>query len=140
MGMTENEAMESLEYLIGNVCPDPAPRYYIEEIEMAINALEEIQLYRSIGTAEECRAAMEKQKAKKPVLKNGENGMFVDYADEHGEYKVAKWQDWACPVCGWFVGQRYNAHRNGSKSHPHDQRKSKYCNECGQKLDWRSEG
>lgn len=32
----------------------------------AIKALEEIQQYRAIGTPEECRAAMEKQKAKKP--------------------------------------------------------------------------
>lgn len=95
--------------------------------------------YHAIGTPEECQAAVEKQTAKRPVLKNGESGMFVDYTDGHGEYKVAKWQDWVCPVCGWFVGQRYNAHRNGSKPHPHDQRKSKYCNECGQKLDWNTD-
>lgn len=64
--------------------------------------------------------ALEKQIPKKPILKNGEGGAFVDYADGHGEYKVTKWQDWVCPVCGLFVGQRYNAHRNGSKPHPHD--------------------
>ena len=29
--------------------------------------LEELQQYRAIGTLEECRAAMEKQKAKKPM-------------------------------------------------------------------------
>lgn len=32
-----------------------------------IKALEEIQQYRAIGTPEECRAAVEKQKAKKPI-------------------------------------------------------------------------
>lgn len=108
----------------------------LAEISAALGSLGE---YRAIGTVEECRTAVEKQTAKRPVLKNGESGMFVDYTDGHGEYKVAKWQEWVCPVCGWFVGQRYNAHRNGSKPHPHDQRKSKYCNECGQKLDWNTD-
>lgn len=35
--------------------------------EEALSALEEIQQYRSIGTVEECRAAAEKQRAKKPI-------------------------------------------------------------------------
>ena len=76
--------------------------------------------------------ALEKQIAKKPILKNGESRSFVDYEDGHGEYKVTKWQDWVCPICGWFVGQRYNR----SQNHSHDQRKCNYCNECGQKIDW----
>ena len=75
---------------------------------------------------------VDKQIAKKPILKNGESRSFVDYEDGHGEYKVTEWQDWVCPICGWFVGQRYNWSRN----HSHDQRKCNYCNECGQKLDW----
>lgn len=33
----------------------------VEAKEMAINALEEVQKYRAIGTPEECRAAMVKQ-------------------------------------------------------------------------------
>ena len=76
--------------------------------------------------------ALEKQVPKKPILKNGESKSFVDYDDGHGEYKVTEWQDWVCPICGWFVGQRYN----WSQNHSHDQRKCNYCNECGQKLDW----
>ena len=79
--------------------------------------------------------ALEKQIPKKPILKNGESGSFVDYKDGHGEYKVTKWQDWVCPICGWFVGQRYNR----SQNHSHDQRKCNYCNECGQKIDWSDE-
>ena len=79
--------------------------------------------------------ALEKQIPKKPILKNGESGSFVDYEDGHGEYKVTKWQDWVCPICGWFVGQRYNR----SQNHSHDQRKCNYCNECGQKIDWSDE-
>lgn len=61
------------------------------------------------------------------TVKRRENG--------YGEYKVTKWQDWVCPICGWFVGQRYNR----SQNHSHDQRKCNYCNECGQKLDWSDE-
>ena len=79
--------------------------------------------------------ALEKQIPKKPILKNGESGSFVDYEDGHGEYKVTEWQDWVCPICGWFVGQRYN----WSQNHSHDQRKCNYCNECGQKIDWSDE-
>lgn len=52
---------------------------------VAIKALEEIQQYRKIGTVEECREAVKKQKAKKPVLRN-DNG------------KLRK----SCPVCGCF--------------------------------------
>ena len=37
------------------------------DFDRAINALEEIQKYRAIGTPEECRAAVEKRKAKKPI-------------------------------------------------------------------------
>ena len=52
---------------------------------VAIKALKEIQQYREIGTVEECREAVEKQKPKKPVLRN-DNG------------KLRK----SCPVCGCF--------------------------------------
>ena len=61
----------------------PEPEDYA--IEEAIKALKEIQQYREIGTVEECREAVEKQKAKKPVLRN-DNG------------KLRK----SCPVCGCF--------------------------------------
>lgn len=38
----------------------------IEACKVAIEALKEIQMYREIGTVEECREAVEKQKPKKP--------------------------------------------------------------------------
>ena len=37
---------------------------------VAIKALEEIQQYREIGSLEECRKAVEKQKVKKPDRKS----------------------------------------------------------------------
>lgn len=45
----------------------PEPEDYA--IEEAVKALKEIQQYREIGTVEECREAVEKQKAKKPAQK-----------------------------------------------------------------------
>lgn len=86
-----------------------------ESVDMAINALEEIQKYRAIGTVEECREAVEKQTAKKPTLidyKKYEN--FVDNADF---LQDAYW----CPNCKRVV-------RSGS-----------FCRDCGQKLDWSGE-
>lgn len=38
----------------------------IETFDMATAALKEIQQYREIGTVEECRKAVKKQKPKKP--------------------------------------------------------------------------
>lgn len=44
----------------------PYPEDYA--IEEAIKALEEVQQYRKIGTVEECREAVEKQKPEKPEI------------------------------------------------------------------------
>ena len=57
--MTENEAINVLNMI------EAHGALAVEAKEMAINALEEVQKYRAIGTPEECRAAMEKQTAKK---------------------------------------------------------------------------
>ena len=52
-----------------------------------LGGFEELAAYRKIGTVEECREAREKQKPKKPVLRN-DNG------------KLRK----CCPVCGCYFG------------------------------------
>ena len=74
--MTEQEAIELLQNL--NVKLTDMAGHKTNGIEKifgwneitaiceAIKAMEEIQQYRAIGTVEECRAAVEKQKAKKP--------------------------------------------------------------------------
>lgn len=92
--MTENEAIEIIHekhmdmefYFAEN---DSYPQYYDFDFDqatlMAGQALKEIQQYRSIGTVEEFREAREKQKPKKPVLRN-DNG------------KLRK----SCLVCGCF--------------------------------------
>ena len=80
--------------------------------------------------------ALEKQIPKKPILKSGESLVHINKGDKPHEWKLNKWCSWCCPVCGWFVGERYNRVRNDGSIHPHDQRKSNYCNECGQAIDW----
>ena len=90
------------------VYPDPED-YAIEE---AISALKEIQQYREIGTVEECREAVEKQKPKKcDVTKDN----FRIY------YK--------CPTCNHCLRVEYN---HGSWMG----KKSKNCSKCGQAIQW----
>lgn len=74
--------------------------------EMAIEALEEVQQYRKIGTVEECREAVEKQKAKKPEASDSD----FDY------YK--------CPVCGEYIWATDNINEHN------------YCLNCGQAIKW----
>lgn len=87
--MTENEVIEELKYDCNELgkaipCDTSWGKSFENAYAMAIKALEEVQQYRAIGTPEECRAAMEKQKAKKPVTYKGTNR-----AD--------------CPICGATV-------------------------------------
>nr|DAW04910.1 MAG TPA: hypothetical protein [Caudoviricetes sp.] len=59
--MTENEAIEFMKrYLDADCYTDKC----VNAHNMAINALEEIQKYRAVGTVEECRAAMERNNEK----------------------------------------------------------------------------
>ena len=83
----------------------------IDAFIMAIDALEELKQYRAIGTPDECRAAVEKQKAKKPII-------------EHEETKDCVTEiEWKCPVCG----------TNYIELAPCGE----WCRYCGTKLDWR---
>lgn len=82
---------------------------------------------------EKAKEALEKQIPKKPILKSGVSLIHINKGDKPHEWRNVQWQDWTCPECGWFVGQRYNA----TQCKPHDQRKCNYCNECGQAIDWR---
>lgn len=79
------------------------------EHEQLAEWLEELKQYRAIGTPEECRAAMEKQKAKRP-----DGGRDIDGKD----YLI-------CPNCCAIVA-------DGEWT-------AKFCPDCGQKLDWSDE-
>lgn len=79
-------------------------------------------------------SALEKQIPKKPRLSmNEQSGMFVDYADGHGEFKTQMNNWWRCPCCDAVVGQRVIVHK-----HTYDQGKRNYCENCGQAIDWRN--
>lgn len=111
------------------------PRIAKGFLEDVISMFEEIQQYRAIGTVDECREARERQIAKKPILcMNEVSGMFIDYADGHGEYKTQMNNWWRCPCCNEVVGQRVIVHK-----HIHDQRKKKFCEKCGQAISWESD-
>lgn len=104
--MTENEAIEFMKrYLDAECYTDKCVNAHI----IAINALEEVQQYRAIGTLEECKIAVEKQRPKKPINPD----------DDYGTFK--------CPNCNGliFTEDRFETHR--------------YCLLCGQKLDWSDE-
>lgn len=78
---------------------------YIEELEA------EVEEYSAIGTLEECRAAVEKQKAKKPM--HVTNSYFgYQKHKEHVGY---------CPDCGHQVKEPYG------------------CPNCLRKIDWSDE-
>ena len=67
------------------------------EHEQLAEWLEELKQYRAIGTSEECRAAMEKQTAKKPM--HVTNSYFgYQKHKEHVGY---------CPDCGHQVEEPY---------------------------------
>ena len=60
--MTENEAIKELETSIdlARMCTQNYERKReIQSYEMAINALEEVQKYRAIGTPEECQKSVD---------------------------------------------------------------------------------
>ena len=112
--MTVSEAIKELHKIRprGGIIPQKRA----DALEMAIQALEEVQQYRAIGTPEECRAAVEKQKAKKPIMKQ----YFEDLEDEC----------LCCPTCGEILTDRIPADNKTFYFH---------CMNCGQKFDWSDE-
>jgi hypothetical protein len=82
---------------------------------MAIEALQEIQEYRKLGTIEELKASVKKVKPKKPDLQQIEVDCY-----EHDCYM--------CPECGSFIGYAIECKEENYQK--------PYCENCGQKLDW----
>ena len=95
-----------------------------EEHEQLAEWLEELKAYRAIGTLEECREAVDKQKEIKPKeLKN---------IYPSGQYE--------CPVCGYCVGKhKYFKSTPLGETLANCKMEFNYCPDCGQKLDWSDE-
>ena len=115
--MKESEAIQWIKELKGS--EEMLEFYYadsfIKACDLAIKALEEVQQYRQIGTVDECRKAVGKQTAKKPIPIDYEK--YVDIIDNAKFLRGAFW----CPNCRHVV-------YSGS-----------FCKDCGQKLDWSDE-
>ena len=115
--MTESKAIEWIKELKGSeeILEFYYSESFIKACDAAIKALEEVQQYRKIGTAEECRTAREKQIPKKPTPIDYEK--YIDIIDNAKFLRGAFW----CPNCRHVV-------YSGS-----------FCKDCGQKLDWSDE-
>lgn len=87
------------------------------------------------GDFKQVQEAMEKQTAKAPVLKMHVKGLrAIDYVDGTGELQETDDNFWVCPCCDAAVGQRKIIH-----DHIIDQCMKKYCENCGQKINWTKE-
>ena len=108
--MTEQEAIGQFqERLAIEEYRQQIPEYY-EAMELAVKSLEEIQQYRAIGTPEECRAAVEKQRAKKPIIECTRK--------EDSVIEI----EWKCPKCGAKYIELAPC--------------GEWCRYCGTKFDW----
>ena len=141
--MTENEAIERIkEHMEIHKLNELRAIYITEAFDMAITALKEIQLYKDgklclvpkdvyskqcceldaykeIGTVEECREAVDKQKPKAPK----DSLKIKPVIDENGSYVDADVTVYLlCPNCGEMVGIDENVY--------------KFCHECGQAIQW----
>ena len=113
--MKPEEAIERLEYLesaLDGYPPETGINDVFAAIDTAIEALKEVQQYREIGTVEECREAVEKQKSKKCVQ---------DTCPDHTHYK--------CPTCGKIQMSEY---KRGIRILG---RITNFCDNCGQGLE-----
>lgn len=61
----------------------PTSGFYMlqESVDMAINALEEIQKYRAIGTVEECQTAMKRQNPIATIAEKEDTGTIASVID-----------------------------------------------------------
>ena len=111
--MTESDAIKTIQLDICNGC---------ECIENCIT--NQCEYFLAIN-------ALEKQIQKKPILKHDVSVMHINRGNQPHEWKTLESDNWHCSECDSFVGERvYVLDRH------HDQRKKKYCDNCGQKLDW----
>ena len=111
--MTEQEAIKEFEERLEiEDYRDNIPKYY-EAMELAVKDMKEIRQYRAIGTPDECREALEKQRAKKPIIKYKQTQDCVTEVE------------WKCPICG----------TNYIELAPCGE----WCRYCGTKFDWSEE-
>ena len=116
--MTESEAIKEIE----------------TSIELAKMCTQNFERTKEIEAYAMAIQALEKHIPKKPILKHDVSVMHINRGNQPHEWKRLESDNWHCPKCDSFVGERVYVH-----SKVHDQRKKKYCDDCGQKLDWSDE-
>lgn len=97
MILFDSSTGETIEPEILKLLNEDNYKTYIAD-ELAISALEEVQQYRAIGTVEECRTAVEKQKPKK--REKGQGGRAVN-REILFKAKRKNWQE--LPKEEWWV-------------------------------------
>lgn len=138
--MTENEAISKIQWRI-NTASEIAGRgedgKAFEDLEMAIQALEEIQQYRAIGTVEQLQFMKSVCEMSDDMLKSLADSVRARLKYEAigsvEEFKALKeknepkkpneisWGATSCPICSYEFG--FGSH-------------FKHCSKCGQKIDW----
>lgn len=114
--MTESEAIKRIKECRNT--PNFQPYIYMNEaLNMAIKALEEVQQYRAIGTPEECREAVEKQAAKKPIFNHNLSDTLSIFHCE----------------CGNKIKVSHDIGIMNNNNAPN------YCSKCGCEFDWSDE-
>lgn len=89
--MTASEAIKELHAIRprGGIIPQKRA----EALDVAIQALEEVQQYHAIGTPEECRAAVEKQITEKELESHDEK-YVLKYCISLMQELVGKFEEW----------------------------------------------
>lgn len=121
VAMTENEAKKVLERDLQIQIENGALPDGIEALTVAIQALEEVQQYRQIGTVELCQMAVRKQTARRALHQGcyDKNGTWHEWNGVNGKpYEL-------CPSCGANLCCEMS-----------NDKKPEYCVDCGQKLYW----
>lgn len=141
--MNENEAIERIKYRMHTV-EQIAGGSGMEDLEVAIKALEDVQQYRTIGTPEECQKSV-------AVCKSMIDRKITPESME--EYM--KFED-ECVECGFTFKSLLEAREKQIPYKPSRKklvcgigkckcgvefldRQTGFCGNCGQKLDWEGE-
>ena len=122
--MTENEAILNIEKWYQPTTEPKEREKAIEALSVTLKCIKEITQYREIGTVEECREAMERQKAMKPKEILRHRGGFEEYHCPNCNSNFLKDERYAikegyCSACGKLLDSRF---RN-------------YCANCGQAIE-----
>jgi hypothetical protein len=116
--MTESEAIAEIRFNMSTIgLKEDSAKRVVKARDLAIQALEEVQQYRVIGTPEECMAAAVKQTAKKPIFNHNLSDTLSVFHCE----------------CGNTIKVSHDIGIMNNNNAPN------YCSKCGCRFDWSDE-